>query len=70
MSTPDTLKRMLKDLSSHHRSKVELLPQYIQMRLDKSVQSYYEDLLRTSAALERKDAQRVLREMVRGGSHV
>lgn len=70
MSTPDRLKEMLKDLSQHRRSRPALLPQYIQMRLDKSVQSYYEDLLKTSAALERKDAQRVLREMVRGGSHV
>lgn len=70
MGTLNTLQHMLKDLRGRSGSKTELLPRYIQTRLDKSVQSYYEDLLRTSAALERREAQRVLRAMTKGDLHV
>lgn len=70
MSTANTLQHMLKDLRGHSRSRADLLPQYIQTRLDKSVQSYYEDLLRTSAALERREAQKVLKAMTKGDLHV
>lgn len=71
MTTQTALRKMLADLSQHHRDPKDLLPQYIQLRLDKSVKSYYDDLLRASAALERKEAQRVFKEMVKGGySHV
>lgn len=70
MSTASTLQHMLKDLRSRNRSRTDLLPQYIQTRLDKSVQSYYEDLLRTSAALERREAQKVLKAMTKGDLHV
>lgn len=68
MSLDFTLRKMLKDISEHRRPKEDLLQYYIQLRLDKSVQSYYADLARVQEVLERKEARKVLRAMSRGGA--
>ena len=41
----ENLNNMLKDLSQHNRSRETLLPFYVDLRLTKSIQSYYADLL-------------------------
>lgn len=56
-----TLERMISDLDHHKKSKRELLPQYIQTRLDLSLKNYYEDLMKAYDAITRKDAAKVIK---------
>ena len=44
----------------------ELLEYYVNARLDKSIQSYYEELMDSYNALTKRDAARVLRRAVEG----
>lgn len=62
----DTLHRMLDDICAHHRKRRELLEYYVNARLDKSIQSYYEELMDSYNALTKRDAARVLRRAVEG----
>ena len=57
------LLHMLGDLNNHHRKRKELLPEYVNSRLDKSLKNYYEELISNYDALIRKDAAKVLRAM-------
>lgn len=57
------LLHMLDDLNNHHRKRKELLPEYVNSRLDKSLKNYYEELISNYDALIRKDAAKVLRAM-------
>lgn len=57
------LLHMLDDMSKHHRKRKDLLPEYVNARLDKSLKSYYEELISSYDALIRKDAAKVLRVM-------
>lgn len=68
MSLDSSIRRMLSDIKTHNRDRDSLLQHYIQARLDKSIRSYYADLVRVQAILEQKEARRVLRAMSRGGS--
>lgn len=45
MTVEQTLKDMLKDINEHKRSKENLLEHFVSMRLDKSIQTYYKQLL-------------------------
>ena len=56
---------MLDDLASHNRKKKELLPMYVNLRLDKSLKNYYEELLSVYDSLVRKDAAKVLKKINR-----
>lgn len=59
------LLQMLEELASHHRNKKDLLPIYVNTRLDKSLKNYYEELLNIYDSLVRKDAAKVLKKMNR-----
>ena len=59
------LLHMLDDLASHNRKKKELLPMYVNLRLDKSLKNYYEELLSVYDSLVRKDAAKVLKKINR-----
>ena len=59
------LLHMLDDLASHNRKKKELLPMYVNLRLDKSLKNYYEELLSVYDSLVRKDATKVLKKINR-----
>lgn len=51
------------DLSSHHRSKSQLLNYYIQLRLTKSLQVYYKDLNESVLYLSQRKSQNILRKL-------
>ncbi len=59
----ENLNNMLKDLSQHNRSRETLLPFYVDLRLTKSIQSYYADLLAAQKTLEERDARKVLKAL-------
>ena len=62
----DTLHKMLDDIHAHNRRRRELLEYYVNTRLDKSIQSYYEELMDSYNALTKRDAARVLRRAMEG----
>jgi uncharacterized membrane-anchored protein YhcB (DUF1043 family) len=52
-----------KDLKKHHRPKAELIEQYVQMRLAKSLQSYYQDLAASAQYLINRNPNNVIRKL-------
>ena len=56
MTVEQTLKDMLKDINKHKRSKENLLEHFVSMRLDKSIQTYYKQLLESVDYLANKEA--------------
>lgn len=61
-NTKKILFGMLDDLSKRkNKKKRDLLEEYINARLDKSLKSYYEELMQTYKSLTKRDAARVLR---------
>lgn len=56
MTVEQTLKDMLKDINEHKRSKENLLEHFVSMRLDKSIQTYYKQLLESVDYLANKEA--------------
>lgn len=56
MTVEQTLKDMLKDINEHKRSKENLLEHFVSMRLDKSIQTYYKQLLESVDCLANKEA--------------
>ena len=62
--TEYTLNHMLEDLSKHHRNRKELIVEYVNSRLEKSLQNYYEELLSSYDELTRRDAAKVLKKML------
>lgn len=59
-----TLRGMLQDLSRHHRGRKQLLIEYVNSRLDKSLKSYYNELMSTYEMLSRRNATRVLKRLL------
>lgn len=58
---------ILKEMSEHHRNKEELLEYYITARLNKSLSTYYESLLKSSEYLsERKNKLKVMKNINKG----
>lgn len=66
MATVDTLNKMLSDIRQHNRKRSELIEYYVNARLDKSLKSYYGELVETYHMLTRRDAARVVRASLRG----
>ena len=60
-----TIKCMLKDCAKHHRSKEKLLAFYIQERLDKSVKSYYSELIYSCNRLSQFNELSVAKKMLK-----
>ena len=62
----DTLNGMLAQMRYHHRDREEVMRESVEMRLNKSLQTYFHDLTQTADYLSRRDEERVLRTMNRG----
>lgn len=56
MTVEQTLKDMLKDTNKHKRPKENLLEHFVSMRLDKSIQTYYKQLLESVDYLANREA--------------
>ena len=56
MTVEQTLKDMLKDINNHKRPKENLLEYFVSMRLDKSIQTYYKQLLESVDYLSNREA--------------
>lgn len=54
---------VLKDLQKYKRSKEILLPMYIQLRLDKSLLTYYKQLSSSIKYYDKKDELRILKNL-------
>ncbi len=61
----ENLQNVLHDLSKHKRDKNTLLMTYVEERLNKSLQSYYEELTDSFDFLKYKNSQTVLDKMNR-----
>ena len=59
------LYNILDDLSKHKRNKEELLPLYINERLNKSLQTYYKEITNSFNYLKYKDSKDVLNKLNR-----
>ena len=57
----DDLKKMLADISKYKRNKNDLLEMYIKERLNKSLETYYDQLSSSLEYLVSKDSIRVLK---------
>ena len=56
--------RIIKEMSEHHRDKNTLLEYYITMRLNKSLSTYFESLLKSDEYLKnRKNKLKVLKNI-------
>ena len=54
---------ILKDLQKYKRSKDTLLPMYIQLRLDKSLVTYYKQLASSIKYYDKKDELKILKNL-------
>lgn len=61
----ENLQNVLYDLSKHKRDRNTLLMTYVEERLNKSLQSYYEELTDSFDFLKYKNSQTVLDKMNR-----
>ena len=57
------LENMLIDVKKHQRDVKELLPKYIEQRLDTSLQNYHKQLVNSVEALSTYDEQAVLKQL-------
>lgn len=61
----DKLYNIIKELSSYKRNKNDLLAQYINERLNKSLQTYYKELIDSFDHLKYKDSSNILKKLNR-----
>lgn len=54
---------ILEDLQSYKRDKSMLLPMYIQLRLNKSLETYYKQLASSIRYCDKKDELRILKKL-------
>lgn len=54
---------MLNDIKAHQRPKHTLLQHYVQTRLEKQVNTYYEELLQSAEALQTFNNLKVLKRI-------
>lgn len=59
----EDLKKMLEDVKKHKRPKDELLEYYVNCRLNKSIQSYYKELLSSSDGLMTHNVENIIDKM-------
>ena len=59
------IEEMLDDLSHHHRSKDELVTLYIQNRLNKSLSTYYQELMKTYEYLDYRNDDNLIKKYER-----
>lgn len=61
----DKLYNIIKELSFYKRNKNDLLAQYINERLNKSLQTYYKELIDSFDYLKYKDSSNILKKLNR-----
>lgn len=54
---------ILEDLQSYKRDKSILLPMYIQLRLNKSLETYYKQLASSIRYYDKRDELRILKKL-------
>lgn len=59
----EELQKILNDLQKHKRPKSELMPIYIQERLEKSLAAYYNDVNMRLRYYKDKDGLKILQEL-------
>ena len=64
MKTVDMLNSMLDDIKNHQRDKNTLLQNYIQIRLEAGLKSYYSSLMSSLKTLEKYDEKKVLKKLI------
>ena len=57
------LQIILNDLNKYKREKSDLLAYYVEMRLNKSFQSYYDELTQSFKYSSRKDGYKVMKKL-------
>ena len=57
------LNLVLQDLQRHKRERATLLPMYIQLRLNKSLLTYYKQLASSMRYYDRKDELKILKNL-------
>ena len=65
MGSKDIILGMLSDIKKHQRDKDALLAEYVQIRLDKSLQTYYKELIDSYNVLQRFDEVKKLRQFIK-----
>lgn len=63
MTFKENLNDILKELNRHKRDKEKLKYQYIQSRLDETLERYYENMTKTFLDLSEKDEMEVLKRI-------
>lgn len=62
----EVVKQMLEDVKKHNRTKDELLAYYIQTRLDKSIKTYYQQLLESYNFLSNvSDESKIIKKLAK-----
>ena len=57
------LNAILGELETHHRDKNTLMKHYVEIRLNKSIRSYYEQLMASVNGIETINTNRVIRKL-------
>lgn len=57
------LNSILNELEAHHRNRDGLMKHYVEMRLNKSIQSYYEQIMASVDGIETINTNRVVRKL-------
>ena len=63
MFNEETLKKMLKDLGEHKRTREELYPIYVENRLNQGLINYYNELAKLALILQQKEERKVIKAM-------
>ena len=64
--TKKVIQQMLEELEEHHSTnKDELLTKYVQMRLNRSLETYYKEILTSYNVLSRQNEEKVLKTLAR-----
>lgn len=61
--TQSSIYQMLKDLGEHKRSKETLLRVFIENRLNKCLETYYDDITSSYESLKQKNEIHILRKL-------
>lgn len=61
--TQSSIYQMLKDLGEHKRSKETLLKVFIENRLNKCLETYYDDITSSYESLKQKNEIHILRKL-------
>ena len=61
----EILIKMLSNIKNHQRNPDQLFEYYVQKRLDKSLQTYYKQLMSSFSSLSSYDEKNVLKQLVK-----